>query len=284
MKQLNQEEKEDKNIIQNQLKLLGNKTIRFKIIKKEDNSKIEQPTKIIEKKLNEGRWSYDEQIKFIDALSKYGANWKEINKMISTRSLPQIRSHAQKFYNRLKLCKNEKLGINFTKNEIKNIKDMINQIKLINSNYDVNKILLYLSKNVNIINNIEKQENKTNDKNHNNIINKNNTYEELNKKEKENSANDEIKFFPEILNNNIDLNSISLINSINNSNNLNLLNLNFFNNVIIANNYWKLMNENYLQYLSPIIIQQPFFYNGVGSLNLPIDNNNNISYDINDKI
>ena len=283
MKQLNQEEKEDKNIIQNQLKLLGNKTIRFKIIKKEDNSKIEQPTKIIEKKLNEGRWSYDEQIKFIDALSKYGANWKEINKMISTRSLPQIRSHAQKFYNRLKLCKNEKLGINFTKNEIKNIKDMINQIKLINSNYDVNKILLYLSKNVNIINNIEKQENKTNDKNHNNIINKNNTYEELNKKEKENSANDEIKFFPEILNNNIDLNSISLINSINNSNNLNLLNLNFFNNVIIANNYWKLMNENYLQYLSPIIIQQPFFYNGVGSLNLPIDNNN-ISYNINDKI
>ena len=168
MKQLNQDKKEDKNIIQNQPKLLGKKIIRFEIRKKDDYSKIIQPTQIIEKKLNIGRWSYDEQIKFIDALSKYGTNWKQINKVINTRSLPQIRSHAQKFFNRLKLCKNEELGIDFTKNEIKNIKDMINQIKLINSNYDVNKILLYLSKN--IINNIEEKEYKTIDNNHNNNI------------------------------------------------------------------------------------------------------------------
>ena len=281
MKQLNQDKKEDKNIIQNQPKLLGKKIIRFEIRKKDDYSKIIQPTQIIEKKLNIGRWSYDEQIKFIDALSKYGTNWKQINKVINTRSLPQIRSHAQKFFNRLKLCKNEELGIDFTKNEIKNIKDMINHIKLINSNYDVNKILLYLSKN--IINNIDEQEYKTIDNNHNNIINKSNTNEELNKKEKGNSANDEIKIFPEILNNKIGLNNISLINSINNYNNLNLLNLNYFNNAIIANNYLKLINENYLQYLSPIIIQQPLFYNGVGSLNFPIDNNNIIN-NINDKI
>ena len=281
MKQLNQDKKEDKNIIQNQPKLLGKKNIRFEIRKIEDYSKMMQPSQIIEKKLNVGRWSYDEQIKFIDALSKYGTNWKQINKVINTRSLPQIRSHAQKFFNRLKLCKNEELGIDFTKNEIKNIKDMINQIKLINSNYDVNKILLYLSKN--IINNIDEQEYKTIDNNHNNIINKSNTNEELNKKEKGNSVNGEIKIFPEILNNKIGLNNISLINSINNYNNLNLLNLNYFNNAIIANNYLKLINENYLQYLSPIIIQQPLFYNGVGSLNFPIDNNNIIN-NINDKI
>ena len=282
MKQLNQDKKEDKNIIQNQPKLLGKKIIRFEIRKKDDYSKIIQPTQIIEKKLNIGRWSYDEQIKFIDALSKYGTNWKQINKVINTRSLPQIRSHAQKFFNRLKLCKNEELGIDFTKNEIKNIKDMINHIKLINSNYDVNKILLYLSKN--IINNIEEKEYKTIDNNHNNnIIIQKNTYEELNKEEKKNSVNGEIKIFPEIINNKIGLNNISLINSINNYNNLNLLNLNYFNNAIIANNYLKLMNENYLQYLSPIIIQQPLFYNGVGSLNFPIDNNNIIN-NINDKI
>ena len=282
MKQLNQDKKEDKNIIQNQPKLLGKKIIRFKIRKKDDYSKIIQPTQIIEKKLNIGRWTYDEQIKFIDALSKYGTNWKQINKVINTRSLPQIRSHAQKFFNRLKLCKNEELGIDFTKNEIKNIKDMINHIKLINSNYDVNKILLYLSKN--IINNIEEKEYKTIDNNHNNnIIIQKNTYEELNKEEKKNSVNGEIKIFPEIINNKIGLNNISLINSINNYNNLNLLNLNYFNNAIIANNYLKLINENYLQYLSPIIIQQPLFYNGVGSLNFPIDNNNIIN-NINDKI
>ena len=83
MKQLNQEKKEDKNITPNYLKLLGNKTIRFEVKKNEDNSKIIQPMKIIEKELNQGRWSYDEQIKFIDSLSKYGTNWKQINKVIT---------------------------------------------------------------------------------------------------------------------------------------------------------------------------------------------------------
>ena len=282
MKQLNQDKKEDKNIIQNQPKLLGKKIIRFEIRKKDDYSKIIQPTQIIEKKLNIGRWSYDEQIKFIDALSKYGTNWKQINKVINTRSLPQIRSHAQKFYQRLKLCKNEELGIDFTKDEIKNIKDMINHIKLIKGNYDVRKILFYLSKNLNIVDNIEKQKYKIADNNHKNIIN-NQICEELNKEEKENLANDEIKIIPEILNNNIKMDNISLINSMGNYNNLNLLNLYYFNNAIIANNYLKLMNENYLKYFNPIIIQQPFFFNGFGSLYFPI-NINNINNNINDKI
>ena len=49
MKQLNQDKKEDKNIIQNQPKLLGKKIIRFEIRKKDDYSKIIQPTQIIEK-------------------------------------------------------------------------------------------------------------------------------------------------------------------------------------------------------------------------------------------
>ena len=282
MKQLNQEKKEDKNITPNYLKLLGNKTIRFEVKKNEDNSKIIQPMKIIEKELNQGRWSYDEQIKFIDSLSKYGTNWKQINKVISTRSLPQIRSHDQKFYQRLKLCKNEELGIDFTKDEIKNIKDMINHIKLIKGNYDVRKILFYLSKNLNIVDNIEKQKYKIADNNHKNIIN-NQICEELNKEEKENLANDEIKIIPEILNNNIKMDNISLINSMGNYNNLNLLNLYYFNNAIIANNYLKLMNENYLKYFNPIIIQQPFFFNGFGKLYFPI-NINNINNNINDKI
>ena len=213
MKQLNQEKKEDKNITPNYLKLLGNKTIRFEVKKNEDNSKIIQPMKIIEKELNQGRWSYDEQIKFIDSLSKYGTNWKQINKVISTRSLPQIRSHAQKFYQRLKLCKNEELGIDFTKDEIKNIKDMINHIKLIKGNYDVRKILFYLSKNLNIVDNIEKQKYKIADNNHKNIIN-NQICEELNKEEKENLANDEIKIIPEILNNNIKMDKFKFIKSL----------------------------------------------------------------------
>ena len=43
----------------------------------------------------------------------------------------QTRSHAQKFYQKLKMCKDDELSIDFTLDSINNIKDMINQIKSI---------------------------------------------------------------------------------------------------------------------------------------------------------
>ena len=129
----------------NHLKLLGKKKIRFTVEKYPYRKKNSYPIKYQKENLKEGRWSYTEQIKFIKALSKDGPNWKKINETINFRTLTQIRSHAQKFFKRLKRCKNNELGIDFTKNSIKSFKDMINHIKLVNRNYDINNVLLYLS-------------------------------------------------------------------------------------------------------------------------------------------
>ena len=200
MTEINLINKENENQIINPLKLLGNKKKRFKIIKKVVNHKVLPPlppTKLSETKLNEGRWSDDEQLKFIFGISKEGTNWKKIKNLISTRTLAQIRSHAQKFYNKLKLCKNDMLGIDFTSNEIHGIKDMINHIRSINKNYDIAKIFLFFSNKLNVKNKEEKStdENKS---------------ENFNKEEKENLKDKEKIIFPPVLNgnNNIDINII----------------------------------------------------------------------------
>ena len=62
---------------------------------------------------------------FLQGISLYGNNWKKIKTLISTRTAKQVRSHAQKFFIKMKFCKDEVLGIDFTLNDICNIKDMI---------------------------------------------------------------------------------------------------------------------------------------------------------------
>ena len=52
-----------------------------------------------------GRWTKDEQRKFVEALQIYGKNWKKIEQYLETRSGSQIRSHAQKYFKKL----NEKM-------------------------------------------------------------------------------------------------------------------------------------------------------------------------------
>ena len=49
-----------------------------------------------------GRWTRLERIKFAYSLYKLGTDWKKIMDYISTRSLIQLRSHAQKFLDKLK--------------------------------------------------------------------------------------------------------------------------------------------------------------------------------------
>jgi len=48
-----------------------------------------------------GRWTKEEHQKFIEGLRKFGRNWKLVEEYIGTRDSAQIRSHAQKFFNRL---------------------------------------------------------------------------------------------------------------------------------------------------------------------------------------
>ena len=63
-----------------------------------------------------GRWTDEEHQKFIDGILEYGNEWKKVQQIIKTRSSTQARSHAQKFFLRVKkLIKNN--GGNFNINE-----------------------------------------------------------------------------------------------------------------------------------------------------------------------
>ena len=58
------------------------------------------------KKTNEnyqsGRWTENEHQKFLEGILKYGNEWKRVQEIIKTRSSTQARSHAQKFFLRMK--------------------------------------------------------------------------------------------------------------------------------------------------------------------------------------
>jgi len=56
-----------------------------------------------------GRWTKEEHQRFVEAIQKYGKNWKLVEDHVATRSGAQIRSHAQKFFNRLEREYNTKL-------------------------------------------------------------------------------------------------------------------------------------------------------------------------------
>lgn len=49
-----------------------------------------------------GRWTSKEHVLFIEGLKIYGKNWKKVESFIGTRTGTQIRSHAQKFFNRIR--------------------------------------------------------------------------------------------------------------------------------------------------------------------------------------
>ena len=80
------------------------------------------------KNINRRKWSYEERIKFIESFVNYGKKWKIIQKYIGTRSCNQIKSHAQKFFLRLKELKSDKYCFNLKKNNIQNLSDVINII------------------------------------------------------------------------------------------------------------------------------------------------------------
>jgi SHAQKYF class myb-like DNA-binding protein len=51
---------------------------------------------------NSGRWTNEEHQKFIEGILNYGNEWKRVQSIIRTRSSTQARSHAQKFFLRMK--------------------------------------------------------------------------------------------------------------------------------------------------------------------------------------
>lgn len=183
---------------------------------------------------NSGRWTLNEHTTFLEALDKYGVNWKKIDSLIKTRTVNQIRSHGQKFYLRLKQVKDEQLGIDFTSNTINNLNDMINHIKSINSDYDIFKVLLYISdkysanKKGKMLDIIKKKLNNGINKNSESYINDkniNNLQNYINNNLIINSVNQEMNDYP-IIGNYIYNNMIL--------NNLSMENLNLINNYFIS--------------------------------------------------
>jgi SHAQKYF class myb-like DNA-binding protein len=48
-----------------------------------------------------GRWTEEEHMVFLDGLEKHGKQWKTIAGMIGTRTVVQVRTHAQKYFQKM---------------------------------------------------------------------------------------------------------------------------------------------------------------------------------------
>ena len=91
------------------------------------------------KNTNEGKWSSEEHIKFIQSFVNYGKKWATIQKSVGTRSCSQVRSHAQKFFLRLKKLNTDKYNFNLRNCNIKSLSDVVNIISINNKTDKNNK-------------------------------------------------------------------------------------------------------------------------------------------------
>ena len=147
--------------------------------------------------VNEGRWQYEEHIKFIEAITKYGKNWKEVQKYVGSRTSAQARSHAQKFFLKLKTIKNNKFNFDFSDNKIKSLSDIIDIIKQSNPNKILDDKQYIISTLISLSETIS-----TNDANDSNDIYRSKSCErEQNKNKCENLLNDNKDIKIEILKN-----------------------------------------------------------------------------------
>ena len=68
--------------------------------KKEEANKSSSGKQITQ--FNSGRWTKEEHNRFLKGIIEYGNNWKMAEKLIKTRSSSQARSHAQKYFLKVK--------------------------------------------------------------------------------------------------------------------------------------------------------------------------------------
>ena len=197
----------------NSIKFLNRKINMFRVEKERELNDYTK-RKLSEKdNNNEGRWTKEEHEKFLEGLVQYGINWKKVKNFVDSRTSIQVRSHAQKFFKKLKNIKDESLGIDFTSDSIKNIKDMMQHMKAIKDKFNIKNLFIYLSDKCEL-----KNKKKTKKKNNSNIdanLNCNHNF-----------------FFNNNTYNIISINNNLLLNSLNQT--LNLINL--LVNIILNNN------------------------------------------------
>mmetsp|Transcript_9353 Transcript_9353/g.11210 ORF Transcript_9353/g.11210 Transcript_9353/m.11210 type:complete len:215 (+) Transcript_9353:454-1098(+) len=67
--------------------------------KKSDSSHVDEDG--TSHTINTGRWTREEHNMFLHGLETYGKEWKKIADLIKTRSVVQIRTHAQKYFQKV---------------------------------------------------------------------------------------------------------------------------------------------------------------------------------------
>jgi len=240
------------------VKMLGKKKMHFQVKnEKEEKEKVQDKNQIkfVVSSSEKGHWSWEEHKRFVEAIAEYGIQWEKVKYAVKTRTDIQIRSHAQKFYKKLKNYRNEQLGIDFTSDTIHNIKDMITHVRSVNDDYDLVKIFLYFPKlcemqtrnvdleedvNINIFENLLNYNKKDIfQKDNNETSNINNRIDE-NKNENNN--------------NNYETLYINYINTIKYK--LDLTIMSYIYNQIILNSGFNLLLVNYLKYLNNIRINK----------------------------
>lgn len=99
---------------------------------------------------NTGRWTSEEHNRFIEALLKYGNEWKSVQKHVGSRSSTQARSHAQKFFVKIGKTKVGNMNLDFANNSLKSLNQMANNLdneQLSNAISMLNKMVYDKSKN-----------------------------------------------------------------------------------------------------------------------------------------
>ena len=48
-----------------------------------------------------GKWSEEEHDRFKHAIETYGKDWKKVTEAVGTRNVTQVRSHAQKYFDKV---------------------------------------------------------------------------------------------------------------------------------------------------------------------------------------
>lgn len=102
--------------------------IRKKLGKKLKELKVKHKRLSKEGSYNCGRWQPEEHQRFIEAIMKYGNEWKQVQKHVGTRSSTQARSHAQKFFVKIKKSNVFHFNIDLSKNSIKTLHEMANNL------------------------------------------------------------------------------------------------------------------------------------------------------------
>jgi SHAQKYF class myb-like DNA-binding protein len=77
---------------------------------------------------NTGRWMPEEHQRFIEALLKFGNDWKNVQRYVGSRSSTQARSHAQKFFVKIGKTQIENLSLDFENNSLKSLNLMANNL------------------------------------------------------------------------------------------------------------------------------------------------------------